>query len=201
MVDDLAANHGRRVTLSLVQDPSLAVAGAAFAKEESWHYATPKLDKPVASISVGLDGNSRALCAAEDGNRQVMVGTISPYDREGERQHTIYLAATPEYGKATFYQRLSREIAHVVRLYPRARLTGVADGSADNWTYLGQYTKDQCIDFHHATSYSQPGSASDGSVVLPREEWLNRAAAMNSSTRKGRRQRSWRRCRPYQRRG
>ena len=42
-------NHGRRVTLSLVQDLSAAVAGVAQAKEESWHYATPKLDKPVAS--------------------------------------------------------------------------------------------------------------------------------------------------------
>ena len=74
------------------------------------------------SISVGLDGTCAFM--AEDGNRQVMVGTISLYDREGERQHTIYLAASPEYGKATFYQRLSREIEHVVRLYPRARLTG-----------------------------------------------------------------------------
>jgi hypothetical protein len=28
-----------------------------------------------------------------------MVGTISLYDAEGERQHTTYIAAAPEYGK------------------------------------------------------------------------------------------------------
>jgi hypothetical protein len=171
VVDDLAQNHGRRVTLSLVQDLSAAVAGVAQAKEESWHYATPKLDKPVASIAIGLDGTCAFM--AEDGNRQVMVGTISLYDREGERQHTIYLAATPEYGKATFYQRLSREIDHVVRLYPRAKLTGVADGSADNWVYLGQHTKDQCIDFHHTTSYLGRAAKATDRLFSRREEWLD----------------------------
>ena len=90
---------------------------------------------------------------AQEGNRQVMVGTISLYDAQGERQHTLYVAATPEYGKATFHQRLSREIDHIVSLFPHAMRTGVADGSEDNWTYLEQYTKDNCVDFHHATGY------------------------------------------------
>ena len=171
VVDDLAQNHGRRVTLSLVQDLSAAVAGVAQAKEESWHYATPKLDKPVASIGLGLDGTCAFM--AEEGNRQVMVGTISLYDRDGERLHTVYLAATPEYGKATFYQRLSREIEHVVGLYPRAKLTGVADGSADNWTYLDQYTKNQCVDFHHATGYLGRAARAVDRSFAKREEWLD----------------------------
>jgi hypothetical protein len=34
-----------------------------------------------------------------------MVGTIGFYDADGERQQTIYLGATPEYGKATFLGR------------------------------------------------------------------------------------------------
>src|SRR5437764_1610700 len=144
-VTDLAENHGRHVTLCLIQDLAAAVGSVAQTKEEDWHYATPKLDKPVATIGLGLDGSCAFM--AEEGNRQVMAGTVSLYDADGNRQHTIYLAATPEYGKATFYQRLSREIEHVQQLYPHARLTGVADGSADNWTYLGQYSKDQCLDF------------------------------------------------------
>ena len=32
------------------------------------------------------------------------------YDALGERQHTIYMGATPEYGKASFLERLEREI-------------------------------------------------------------------------------------------
>jgi hypothetical protein len=35
-----------------------------------------------------------------------MVGTLAFYDRDGERQHTVYLAATPEYGKAKFLGHL-----------------------------------------------------------------------------------------------
>ena len=36
----------------------------------------------------------------EDGWREAMVGTLDFFDKSGERQHTVYLAATPEYGKA-----------------------------------------------------------------------------------------------------
>jgi hypothetical protein len=173
VVEDLAENHGRHVTLCLVQDLSAAVGSVVAAKEEAWHYATPRLDRPIATIGVGLDGTCTFM--AEEGQRQAMVGTISLYDAAGERQHTLYVAATPEYGKATFHQRLTREIEHVVGLFPRAGLTGVADGSEDNWTYLEQYTPDNCVDFHHATGYL--GGAAR--AVAPRsfaarEEWLER---------------------------
>jgi hypothetical protein len=36
------------------------------------------------------------------------------YDSEGERQHTIYLGAAPEYGKKSFLERLEREIEREV---------------------------------------------------------------------------------------
>lgn len=171
VVEDLAQNHGRSVTLCLVQDLSAAVGSVVAAKEESWHYATPKLEKPVASIGIGLDGTCTFM--ADDGNRQVMVGTVSLYDAQGERQHTIYLAATPEYGKATFYQRLSREIEHVVQLYPQAQLTAVADGSADNWSYLGRYSKDQCVDFYHAAEYLGKAARATSRLFSERERWLD----------------------------
>jgi hypothetical protein len=38
----------------------------------------------------------------EGGYRQAMVSTIALYDNEGERLHTLYVAAAPEYGKAGF---------------------------------------------------------------------------------------------------
>lgn len=160
------------MTLCLVQDLAAAVASVAQAKEESWQYATPKQDKPVAAIAAGLDGTCAFM--AKEGNRQVMVGTVSLYDKDGERLHTIHIAATPEYGKATFYQRLSREIEHVKQLYPTARLTGVADGSADNWTFLGQYTQDQCIDFYHATGYLGKAARATHRLFSKRQEWQDK---------------------------
>jgi hypothetical protein len=171
VVADLEANHGRKTSLNVAQRLADAVGSVAQAKEESWHYATPALDQPVRTIGIGLDGTCMLL--VEDGYRQAMVGTVSLYDRDGERLHTVYVAATPEYGKETFQQRLGREVEHARQLYPRAQVTAVADGSPDNWDFLGRYTADHCVDFFHATGYLS-GAAK---AALPRdsrarEEWL-----------------------------
>jgi hypothetical protein len=171
VVRDLRTNHGRSVSLCLVQDIAAVVGSIAQAKEEHWQYATPQLDKPIATVSIGLDGT--CLLLLEDGGRQAMVGTISLYDKEGERQHTIYLAAAPQYGKESFYQRLDREIKHTRKMYPRAHVTGVADGAGDNWTFLGKYTKDECIDFWHAAEYlSDAATAAHPRNKKKQQQWL-----------------------------
>lgn len=171
VVRDLWHNHQRPVAASFVQDTAACVAAVVQAKEEQWHYATPKLQEPVATVGIGVDGT--CLFMVDDGHRQAMVGTISLYDREGNRQHTIYLAATPEYGKETFYQRVGAEIEHVKEKYPKAQLTGVADGSEDNWTFLRQYTNDECVDFYHASGYLDlAAKAVYPRSVLTRLEWV-----------------------------
>jgi hypothetical protein len=91
--------------------------------------------------------------ADSEGYREAMVGTLSFYDAEGERQHTIYLAAAPEYGKAEFLQRLEREIARAKRQFPDALYLGIADGATSNWRFLEQHTERQLIDFFHTTEY------------------------------------------------
>jgi len=171
VVADLQANHGRETSLNVVQRLADVVGGVAQAKEGLWHYATPELDEPVRTIGIGLDGTCMLL--VEDGYRQAMVGTVSLYDRQGERLHTIYVAATPEYGKETFQQRLGREIEHVRSLYPRAQLTAVADGTSDNWDYLSRYSDDGCVDFYHATGYlSGAAKAAHPESFRQRQEWL-----------------------------
>lgn len=82
-----------------------------------------------------------------------MVGTISLYDALGERQHTIYLGATPEYGKASFLERLEREIQRTKARYPQATYIGIADGAASNWQFLQRHTSEQVLDFYHASGY------------------------------------------------
>ena len=91
-----------------MQNVSEAVGSVAQAKEEDWHYATPKLDEAVASVAVGMDGTCMLMC--HDGYREAMVGNLSLYDAHGQRLHTTYVGATPEYGKATFKERMEREI-------------------------------------------------------------------------------------------
>jgi hypothetical protein len=171
---DLEENHGRSVSRCLIQDVADAVAAAVLVKEEDWSYALPRFEEPPAAVAVSLDGT--CLLMGADGWRETMVGTLSFYDREGERQHTVYLAATPEYGKAKFLGHLEEEIARAKAKCPDARYVGIADGAKGNWEFLGRHTDVQVTDFWHAAEYL--GKAA---VVLyrghpqTRKAWLDEA--------------------------
>jgi hypothetical protein len=152
---DLRDNHGRVVSRCLVRDIADAVAAVALAKEEDWSYHLPTMETPPTTVAPSLDGTCALMC--EDGWRETMVGTISFYDGAGERQHTIYLAATPEYGKATFLGRLEAEVSQVKAKDPQAHDAGIADGAKGNWEFLERHTDTQVVDFWHAAEY--PGKA------------------------------------------
>ncbi|MBV8268544.1 MAG: ISKra4 family transposase [Planctomycetaceae bacterium] len=148
---DLQENHGRAVSRCLIQDVADAVAAAVLAKEEDWSYTLPKFEEPPATVAISLDGT--CLLMGEDGWRETMVGTLSFYDREGERQHTVYLAATPEYGKAKFLNRLEAEVRRAKEKCPGAHYVGIADGAKGNWEFLERHTEVQVTDFWHAAEY------------------------------------------------
>jgi hypothetical protein len=168
---DLRDNHGRPVSRCLVQDVADAVAAVALAKQEDWSYQLPKLGTPPASVALSLDGTCTLMC--EDGWREAMVGTISFYDKAGRRQHTIYLAATPEYGKATFLGRLEAEVARVKEKHPGAHFVGIADGAKGNWEFLAKHTDAQVVDFWHAAEYlGKAATVLYRGQPAAREQWL-----------------------------
>ena len=174
---DLRDNHGRTISRCLVQDVADAVAAVALVKEEVWSYHLPRMEMSPATVALSLDGTCTLTC--EDGWRETMVGTISFYDREGERQHTIYLAATPEYGKATFLGRLEAEVSHVKATYPEARYIGIVDGAKGNWEFLERHTDAQVVDFWHAAEYLGKAAA-----VIYRGQPTTRQAWMDESCHK-----------------
>lgn len=151
VIDDLEDNHGRHTTLRYLQQVSESVAAIAQVKEETWKYATPKIDMPIETVSISLDG--AYVLMHEDGWREAMVGSVSLYDKSGERHHTIYVGVSPEYGKAEFKRRIAREILHIKSLYPKAQYLGIADGAKSNWEFLKVHTSKQLIDFYHVTEY------------------------------------------------
>jgi len=171
---DLAQNHGRAVARSYVQGVAEAVGAIAQAKEETWRYSTPKLAHAVASVAIGIDGTCMLMC--KDGYREAMAGTVSLYAKGGERLHTIYVGATPQYGKESFYRRMAGEIEHVKTLYPKATYAGVADGAACNWEFLGPHTDFQVLDFYHASEYlADVAKAAFPRDPAQREQWLTDA--------------------------
>lgn len=136
--EDLQRNHGRSISRGLARDIAEAVASVAQIKQEDWSYSLPKFEGPPASLGIGLDGT--CLLMGEDGWREAMVGTLAFFDADGERQHTVYLAATPEYGKAKFLARMEQEIDRAKAKFPGARYVGIADGASGNWDFLGRRT-------------------------------------------------------------
>lgn len=149
---DLEQNHARQVATSYIQNVADYVGSIATAKEETWEYALPQLDAPIATVVISLDGAMIPM-AESAGYREAMAGTLSFYDPQGERQHTVYLAAAPEYGKQTFLARMEREIARAKQQFPDALYLGIADGAHSNWMFLEQHTHRQLIDFFHASEY------------------------------------------------
>ena len=149
--DDLRETANRHVSRSYLQDVADAVGTAVEAREEDWAYTPKDIKKPINHIGVGLDGTCMLLC--KDGYRETMVGTIALYDKQGERLHTTYIAASPEYGKETFKTKLSNLIEDTRKRYPSANLIGIADGAKENWNFLSQYTQEHTLDFWHATEY------------------------------------------------
>ena len=169
---DLVENHRRPVAVSYIQRVSEAVASIIAAKEESWNYVPPQLEVEIASVAIGLDGTCMLLC--DTGWREAMVGTISLYDALGERQHTIYIGATPEYGKASFLERLEREIGRTKARYPQATYIGIADGAAANWQFLNRHTTQQVLDFYHASGYlGAVAVALYPKDLTQQQQWLN----------------------------
>lgn len=160
------------VARSYLQNVAEAVGAIAQAKEEHWRYATPKLATAIETVAISLDGTCLLMCT--DGYREAMVGTVTLYDRQGERHHTTYIGASPEYGKGPFLARLEREIAHTRTLYPQARYIGVADGAASNWRFLKAHTDKQILDFYHASGYlASAAHAAFPRHAAKRQQWLD----------------------------
>ncbi|MCX5753856.1 MAG: ISKra4 family transposase [Candidatus Krumholzibacteria bacterium] len=169
--DDLLECNGRTLSRNYAKKLSDFVGSVAQCHETEWEYDVPALDGPVASVGLGLDGT--CILMHEDGWREAMCGSITLYDPEGERLHTIYCAATPEYGKERFHAKFSREIERVQARFPEALYVGVADGARDNWVFLEPYTHRRIVDFYHAREYlSKAATAIFGRDHESRDAWV-----------------------------
>jgi len=170
--EDLLECNGRKLSRNYAKKLSDFVGSVAQCYETEWEYDLPELDRPVASVGIGLDGT--CILMHKDGWREAMSGSIAFYDNQGERLHTIYCAATPEYGKEKFKDKFSREIERVKKNLPDVLYVGVADGAKDNWIFLKRYTQRQILDFYHAREYiSKAASAIFGRDKKSRDAWIN----------------------------
>ena len=125
------------------------------------------------SMAVSLDG---VMAPMQDGQRQakrqdavsqgkspsgpagyqeVGCATVSYYDCVGDRLLTRRMARMPETNKATLKKQLTAEVMGALRQRPELQVVNVADGTADNWTYLGETLPlgEEVLDFYHALEH------------------------------------------------
>ena len=171
--DDLLECNGRKISRNYAKKLSDFVGSIAQCYQSQWAYDLPAFDKPVAAITLGLDGT--CMLMHNDGWREAMCGSIAFYDHQGERLHTIYCSATPEYGKEKFKAKFAREIQRVQEKFGDVLYIGLADGAKDNWTFLKKYTKRLLLDFYHAREYiSKAASAIFGRDQINKTIWEDR---------------------------
>ncbi|MCL2722792.1 MAG: ISKra4 family transposase [Treponema sp.] len=168
---DLKENHGRFISHTYIQDISSAVGDVAL--NNPWKYSTGVYSSDVSTIGISLDGTCMLL--RQDGWRQAMVGSVSLYDKTGERLHTTYIAQAPEYGKETFFDEFTKEIETIKKNYQGKTYIGVADGAPDNWTFLNQFVDVQVLDFYHATEYLTKVSKAAFKRKFEGTEWLKQS--------------------------
>lgn len=96
------------------------------------------------------------------GYQEVGCGTVSLYDADGQRLHTVRSGRMPEHKKATLCQQLQAECQAVLAVRPTLRLVRLADGARENWRFLenldlGLPTKPveiwDIVDFYHACDH------------------------------------------------
>ncbi len=61
--------------------------------EDEIEYKLPQIDKEIVTVGIGSDGTC-SYVGNEGWGGETMVGTISLYDKDGNRLHTIYTSFT-----------------------------------------------------------------------------------------------------------
>jgi len=173
VAEDLLDNHGRRLSRDYIQKLSGEVGELIEQKETEWTYALPNNITDTQVISIGRDGTTMPI--RSEGYREAMNGTISFYDGEQKRLHTIYMAQAPQYGKLDFNTRFSQEITRIKQQFPDAVYIGLADGAIDNWTFLEPYVDESILDYWHVCEYLTKASKAYSRSTYEKKEWLKNA--------------------------
>lgn len=88
------------------------------------------------------------------GWREASVGVLAFYDKDGERLATRRYARMPEEDKATTKSWLRNELVHLRTARPDLKVLAIADGAANNWSFLSSLGADhELVDFYHTAEH------------------------------------------------
>lgn len=174
--DGFADSNQIKIDVNLIQEISRGLGRVALNKEDYWTYRPAVAAELVATIGLGIDGALVPILHEPDW-RQVMVGTITLYDKEGGVLHTAYFAKAPQAGKERFQRQLDREVACYKKWYPDALWVGVSDGAEDLRRLLTPHCHQLVLDFYHVAEYvaGAAGTMQENKGPEARKAWLEEA--------------------------
>jgi hypothetical protein len=176
--NDLLENHGRKLSEDYIQKVAQGLGQQVELAQSRWTYALPEqVLQKTRTVGIGRDGTTMHIRAS--GYRETMSGTISFYDDQGERLHTIYRAQAPEYGKQSFNESFADLIEEVKANLGQAKqavkYVGIADGAVDNWTFLDTHVEHRVLDYWHGAEYLTLASKAASHSQHEQSEWSKAA--------------------------
>lgn len=174
VVNDMSMNHLVTYSKGFVQHIRDKVGSHFSAYEQEINYDLPEDIGVFHHISISRDGANMPVCPS--GWREAMCGSISFYDVDGSRLHTIYKGCAPQHGTEAFQNLMDWEVSRVKEKYPNLPYIGLADGAATNWKHLSKYTDIHILDFFHASEYVNEAAK----ILHPNDKNLSLSWAKNT---------------------
>lgn len=115
-------------------------------------------------------GKSGRRAQGPQGHQEVGCATLSLYDDQGERLHTLRFGRMPESRKVSLHEQMAAEAMELRTCYPNAQWHAVADGARDNWRILDDIIQrlgckcTKLLDFYHAVEHLDDGLKASGST-------------------------------------
>lgn len=123
------------------------------------------IPKDAVTVAVSLDGVMVAMKPNKTPEnkgkvvpcdwKEASCGTISFFDKEGERLSTIQYGRMPEHKKQTLKDLLQTNLEAILKKNPKLNIVHLADGAQDNWSFFDEAMPPgfQLTDFYHACQY------------------------------------------------
>jgi hypothetical protein len=111
------------------------------------------------------------------GHKEVGCATVSLYDADGERLHTVRFGRMPESHKISLHRQIVDELQTMRARYPTASLQAVADGAKDNWRIIDEIAEtlgceiERTTDYFHAAEHLADGLRAAGATIEEIAEW------------------------------
>lgn len=125
--------------------------------EESDFLNTVRVEQAVSedAMTLALSMDSTSILIKREGWRHATAATVSTYDAQGNRLHTVYIGRMPEKGKILAKRLLEKEVEAIMAKHKFKYIVCIADGARELWQYFRKKYPNaiHVVDFFHVCEH------------------------------------------------